>query len=137
MLLTVPAFAEPTRPANRPTTNNTTKTTNDGWGLPSDGTTAPTDPATEAKLKALQGAEVDFLDSKDAYWVHKGFNDTIFGVNSGSFNNVRHEREQFREDEMIKNLYKPTKVVDVVVNGKKVDMATPLKMQGRKVEAPR
>ena len=136
LLLTVPAFAEPTRPATRPTTTESTKTSNDGWGTPGDGSSVQSN-TNNPKRQELQQTEVDFLDSKEAYWVHKGFNDTIFGVNSGSFNNVRHEREQAREDEMIKKLYKPTQVVEIVVKGKTIDPATPLKIQGRKIEAPR
>ena len=93
--------------------------------------------ATNPKRLELQETDLDFVDSKEAYWVHKGFNDTMFGVNSGSFNNARHERAQARDEEVIRKLYKPTQVVEMVVKGKVINPATPLTIQGKKIEAPR
>lgn len=81
--------------------------------------------------------EVKFVDSEGAYWVNKGFNDTMFGVNPGSFNEARHERDQARYDAIINGLNKKTAVAEVIYQGKVLDQnVTPLKMQGRSVPLP-
>ena len=54
----------------------------------------------------LQSAEVEFVDSPNAYWVNRGVNDTIYG-SGGSVNAVRFERYQTRDEALLNKLRKP------------------------------
>jgi hypothetical protein len=93
--------------------------------------------ASSPMRRQLQDTEVNFIDSPKAYWVHKGFNDTIFGVNTGSFNEARHEERRARDEEVIKKLTHKAPVIEIIYEGKVLDRAvTPLTMQGRKIQLP-
>ena len=115
-LLALPVSADPARKASEPDSQVQTN-------------------ATSPVRRQLQDTEVNFIDSPGAYWVNKGFNDTIFGVNTGSFNEARHEERQARDEELINRLTKKATVVEVIYQGKLLDQSvTPLKMQGRKIQ---
>ena len=80
-----------------------------------------------------EGPEVEFLDSQDAYWVNKGFNDTLYYGAGGSVNAARLERDQFRDDQALRKIYKPTKVVEIKVNGPAKTVPV-LKIDGKEVK---
>lgn len=85
--------------------------------------------------KRPSGPEVEFLDSTEAYWVNKGFNDTLFYGAGGSMNSARNERDQFRSDQALRKIYKPTRVIEIRVDGKTQQVAAPtLKMDGKAVK---
>jgi len=78
--------------------------------------------------------DVEFVDSQDAYWVTKAFNDTVYYNGGGSINSVRNERDQFRNDEVLRKIYKPAKV-EIKVSSK--DAKGPvLKMGDKEVKVP-
>lgn len=86
------------------------------------------------KVRELRSPEVQFLDSEDAYWVTRSYNDILFYGAPGSQNAVRLEREQFRS-EALSGIYKPAQIVEIKVNGKVVNSSIPtLKMGGKEVE---
>jgi hypothetical protein len=120
-LLTTPVFAEPSK---RGTNVDDVTTGGQSNEIP--------------KKEIKSSTELKFVDAEGAYWVNKGFNDTMFGVNPGSFNEARHERDQSRFDAVINGLNKKTTVDEVIYQGKVLDQnVTPLKMQGRSVPLPR
>jgi hypothetical protein len=87
-----------------------------------------------AKIRELQSPEVEFLNSSEAYWVTKGYNDMLYYGNGGSVNSVRLERDQFRADQALQGIYKPAQIVEIKVNGKVTNPVVPtLKMGGKEV----
>ena len=119
-LLTTPVFAEPSK-----------------RGTSVDDVTSGQQSNEIPQKENKSSTELKFVDSEGAYWVNKGFNDTMFGVNSGSFNEARHERDQARYDAIINGLNRKTTVAEVIYQGKVLDQSvTPLKMQGRAVQLP-
>ena len=96
---------------------------------------ADSDTTAGTKTSEKKDSGVEFLDSSDAYWVTKGFNDTLYG--GGSVNSVRLERNQFRNNDILSKIYKPTKIVEVTINGKVQPPTVPtLKMNGKEVKGP-
>lgn len=94
---------------------------------------ARAEPQTDKKKTS--GPDVNFLNSEESYWVNKGFNDTIYTGNSGSQNSARSERDQFRADQALDAIYKPTEVVQVTVVGRPKPATMPtLKMGGREID---
>jgi hypothetical protein len=85
-----------------------------------DSKTSVQNDTTSPGYRDLQDTDVQFVDAPDAYWVNRGFNDTIFG-SSGSVNAVRSERNQSRDDEIFNKLKKPQQKIEVLVNGKSQD----------------
>lgn len=91
--------------------------------------------AENAKMRELQTPEVQFLNSSEAYWVTKGYNDMLYYGNGGSPNAVRLERDQFRVDQALHGIYKPAQIVEIKVNGKVVNSGVhTLKMGGKEVQ---
>lgn len=89
----------------------------------------------EGQSRRPKGPDIEFLDSTEAYWVNKSFNDTLFYGAGGSVNSVRKERDQFRNDEALRKIYKPTKIVEITVSGNPQTTPMPrLRMDGK--EAP-
>jgi hypothetical protein len=82
-----------------------------------DSATSVQSDSTSPGYRDLQDTDVQFVDAPDAYWVNRGFNDTIFG-SSGSVNAVRSERNQSRDDEIFNRLKKGPQKIEVLVNGK-------------------
>jgi hypothetical protein len=76
-----------------------------GWSQGADPDTTPT-----PRSRSDQDASFEFVDSQDAYWVTKAFNDTLYYNGGGSVNSVRLERDQFRNDDVLRKIYKPSKV---------------------------
>lgn len=85
------------------------------------------------RTRAEQEPDVEFLDSADAYWVTKGFNDTLYYNGGGSVNSVRLERDQWRNDEALKKMQKPLGKIEV--KGKSATRPV-LKMGGKEVKTP-
>ena len=94
----------------------------------------PDIPKTE-RTRQEQEPEFEFLDSQDAYWVTKGFNDTLYYNGGGSFNSVRLERDQFRNDDVLRKIYKPGKV-EVISSSKDSKNPPVLKMGGQETKTP-
>ncbi len=106
--------------------------TGPSWSQGADRDTAETAP----KNVERKGSDVEFIDSTDAYWVTKSFNDTLYCNGGGSVNSCRLERDQFRNDDVLSKIYKPAKV-EVKVNGKVQQPTMPvLKMGGKEVKVP-
>jgi hypothetical protein len=102
-----------------------------GW---SQGAQADTKPATTEKKTDVE--DVEFLDSREAYWVNKGFNDMLYYNGGGSVNAVRAERDKFRADEALSKITKPM-VVEVKVTGKtEAQSMPPLKIGGKEEKLP-
>ena len=97
-----------------------------GWSQGAEPDTAPPPKA------AQEDSGVEFLDSPDAYWVTKEFNDTLYMNGGGSINACRLERDQFRSDDVLRKIYKPSKVE---VKSSSKDVPT-LKMGGKDVKVP-
>ncbi|MBT9588847.1 hypothetical protein IV102_36265 [bacterium] len=93
---------------------------------------AEPDTAAAPRSRQEQEPDVEFLDSRDAYWVTKAFNDTLYVNGGGSINACRLERDQFRNDDILRKIYKPSKV-EVKTSSK--DVPT-LKMGGKDVKVP-
>ena len=95
-----------------------------GWSQ----TPAPTEPA-----RSPGDADVEFIDSQEAYWVNKGFNDVLFYGAQGSINAARNERDQHRSEELMRKLYRGPQVVGAQVGGKK-NASSVLKINGKEVK---
>jgi hypothetical protein len=93
-------------------------------------------PPPTASNDTNQVRRINLFDSESAYWVNKGFNDTMFGVNTGSFNEAHHEERQKRNDDKINKITKKNAPTEIIYEGKVQDPVTPLKIEGRKVELP-
>jgi hypothetical protein len=91
--------------------------------------------SSEAPTPKSDGPDVRFVDSPDAYWVNKSVNDTLYYGAGGSFNAARHERDQFRDDQALLRIYKPTKTVEIKSSGK-AQTAPVLRMNGKEVQVP-
>lgn len=87
----------------------------------------------EQQRKEVEGMEVDFVDSSEAYWITRSLNDTLYNA-GGSVNSVNLERDQVRKDDKIAKMYKPPQVVEVRVKGKPVGPMPTLKINGRVVQ---
>lgn len=99
-------------------------------------TSTPTTQATTEQHKTADIDEVKFLDSREAYWVNKGFSDMLYCNGGGTFNAVRAERDKFRADEALNKITKPM-VFEVKVEGKTEAQSIPtLKMGGKEVKVP-
>lgn len=103
-----------------------------GWAQSDPASPSPSEPAKASS--SSNEPDVEFIDSKDAYWVNKGFNDTLFyGAPGGSVNAVRLERDQFRSDDVLRKIYKPPQGVEVKGSNK---TAPVLKMGGKESKTP-
>lgn len=74
------------------------------------------------------GPDVEFVDSEEAYWVNRGFNDMLYYGANGSPNSVRLERNQYRADKALNKIYKPPQGVEIIKNGQ-VQPQTPPKLK--------
>ncbi len=102
-----------------------------GWSQGADADTSTTKPTTEKT-----SSDVEFLDSREAYWVNKGFNDMLYYNGGGTYNSVRAERDKFRADEALSKITKPM-VVEVKVSGKtEAQSMPPLKRGGKEEKLP-
>lgn len=104
-----------------------------GWSQGAEPDTS-TKATTEKKTGDVE--DVEFLDSREAYWVNKGFNDMLYYNGGGTPNSVRAERDKFRADEALSKITKPM-VVEVKVTGKtEAQSIPPLKMGGKEEKLP-
>jgi hypothetical protein len=92
-------------------------------------TTAPEEPSK----RQIQDADVEFVDSEEAYWVNKGFNDVLFYGAQGSVNAARNERDQHRSEALVRKLYRGPQVIGAQVGGKKSSPSL-LKINGKEVK---
>lgn len=90
-------------------------------------------PTSEESPRKPGDAEVEFIDSQEAYWVNKGFNDVLFYGAQGSINAARNERDQHRSEEQIRKLYRGPQVIEAQVSGKK-SSGSVLKINGKEVK---
>lgn len=67
----------------------------------------------------------DQVDPGDAYWIHKGFNDTQFNVNSGDFNEAHIEKNKAQHDAAINRITTPNSDLRVIYRGRVVDPGLP------------
>ncbi|MBN9414029.1 hypothetical protein ABS71_22600 [bacterium SCN 62-11] len=105
-----------------------------GWCQGAEADTSTTKTTTEKKNDG--GQDVEFLDSREAYWVNKGFNDMLYYNGGGTPNAVRAERDKFRADEALSKITKPM-VVEVKVTGKtEAQSIPPLKIGGKEEKLP-
>ena len=106
-----------------------------GWSQGAEPDTSTTKTATTDK-RTGDVDDVEFLDSREAYWVNKGFNDMLYTNGGGSMNSVRAERDKFRADEALNKITKPM-VLEVKVSGKTEAQSLPtLKMDKKEVQVP-
>lgn len=105
-----------------------------GWSQGADADTSATKATTEKRTGDVE--DVEFLDSREAYWVNKGFNDMLYYNGGGTPNSVRAERDKFRADEALNKITKPM-VVEVKVTGKtEAQSMPPLKRGGKEEKLP-
>jgi len=105
-----------------------------GWSQGAEPDTSATKTTTEKKTGDVE--DVEFLDSREAYWVTKGFNDMLYYNGGGTPNAVRAERDKFRADEALNKITKPM-VVEVKVQGKtEAQSMPPLKIGGKEEKLP-
>ncbi|MBS2037391.1 hypothetical protein JST97_20550 [bacterium] len=105
-----------------------------GWSQATGSDTSTTPTTKEARTGDVE--DVEFIDSREAYWVNKGFNDMLYYNGGGSPSSVRAERDKFRADEALNKITKPM-VVEVKVTGKTEAQSIPsLKMGGKEVKVP-
>jgi hypothetical protein len=95
--------------------------------------TSTVDASKAAEAAKLNQTEVEFIDSRDSYWVNRSFNDMMFGVNGGVINEAHIERNHDREEEALRKIYKPPTLVEVVIKNKK-PAAPPLMINGKVIE---
>lgn len=106
-----------------------------GWSQAT-GSDASTSTPTTSDKKTGDVEDVEFIDSREAYWVNKGFNDMLYYNGGGGPSSVRAERDKFRADEALNKITKPM-VVEVKVTGKtEAQSIPPLKMGGKEVKVP-
>jgi len=106
-----------------------------GWSQGAEADTSPTKTETTEK-RTGDVEDVEFLDSREAYWVNKGFNDMLYTNGGGSLNSVRAERDKFRAEEALNKITKPM-VMEVKVSGKTEAQSIPtLKMGQKEVKVP-
>jgi len=104
-----------------------------GW---SQGAQPDTSDKANTEKKTGDVEDVEFLDSREAYWVTKGFNDMLYYNGGGTPNSVRAERDKFRADEALNKITKPM-VVEVKVQGKtEAQSMPPLKIGGKEEKLP-
>lgn len=70
--------------------------------------------------------QVQVVDSHDAYWIHKAFNDAILQVNSGGFNENHVEARHSRWDSAMGTIQR--KPSEVIYKGGKGGKLPPLKV---------
>ncbi|MBX3170875.1 MAG: hypothetical protein KF760_25940 [Candidatus Eremiobacteraeota bacterium] len=105
-----------------------------GWSQGAEADTSTTKPTTEKRSSDVE--DVEFIDSREAYWVNKGFNDMLYYNGGGTPNSVRAERDKFRADEALSKITKPM-VVEVKVSGKtEAQSIPPLKIGGKEEKLP-
>lgn len=96
-------------------------------------TPADTPAPEEASKREIRDADVEFVDSEEAYWVNKGFNDVLFYGAQGSVNAARNERDQHRSEALVRKMYRGPQVVGAQVGGKKASPSL-LKINGKEVK---
>ena len=77
--------------------------------------------------------EFDFVDSRDGYWVNRGFNDMMFGANGGVLNEAHIERDHDRQERSLRKIYRPPTLAQVVIKNKK-PVAPSLTINGKVIE---
>ena len=80
------------------------------------------------------GTSLQFFDCEDAYWIHKGFNDTMFQVNSGDANEAYSEEASETTRLLIKRLRMPRADLEIIYLGQHFDDGLPaLRWSDRRV----
>ena len=89
----------------------------------------------EQQREAVEGMEFDFVDSREAYWVTRSLNDTLY-TSGGSVNSVNYEHDQDRARQLAKlsSMYKAPEVIEVKVKDKPVGPMPKLRINGKVVQ---
>lgn len=89
----------------------------------------------EQQREAVEGMDFDFVDSREAYWVTRSLNDTLYNAGySPNAVNYEHDQDRARQLAKLSGMYKAPEVVEVRVKDKPVGPLPVLRINGKVVQ---